>query len=229
MGNTRYPIAETILALAHGPATEPVAAYLVVWTALSHVAKVVATRAGVRARFALRQNGTLRVRKVGALKMPEVIRPREEHLLSAALETLDADASTRLIAHTAVRYFCRRVPVLGGERVTQDAYRQRPRGVLDVGATLDPRYPVWSFVDAALLQRYLGGEQTAEACQRLLGQIAEVLATIHRNLLGAEEAQQGEANAELATRALPLLTALVEALLAVPPETPVFDDSGVSA
>lgn len=215
MNELRCPVAVRLLKLADGQQSDPVVAYLLAWSALEHVSCVVGEATGLRARFALHQNGVLRVRKEGGHKMPEIVLPRHEDLLNRALKSVAPDACRDLILHPATRYLAGRIPLLDGRPVVSDAYRQHPRGVLDVGSTLDPRYPVWSFVDANALRRYAGGERSPELSNRLLEQIAEVLATIHRNLLGTCQEAKGENDTELAARALPLLVALVKALMDV--------------
>ncbi len=154
--------------------------------------------------------------KKGVTRCLRIVLPRHEDLLKRALKSVAPDACRDLILHPAT-LLGRSRPTAGWPSRGQQclAYRQHPRGVLDVGSTLDPRYPVWSFVDANALRRYAGGERSPELSNRLLEQIAEVLATIHRNLLGTCQEAKGENDTELAARALPLLVALVKALMDV--------------
>lgn len=78
-------IAERLAAVAREQAGDPVVAYMIAGTALEGIVRVLAAREGVRGQFSLRQNGTLRLRKVGEVKMPEVYPPRPEHQLRATL------------------------------------------------------------------------------------------------------------------------------------------------
>ncbi len=71
MNELRCPVAVRLLKLADGQQSDPVVAYLLAWSALEHVSCVVGEATGLRARFALHQNGVLRVRKEGGHKMPE--------------------------------------------------------------------------------------------------------------------------------------------------------------
>ncbi len=213
MGALTLPSARRLLQLAQGVSGEDsVAAYLCAWAAFDHAVGALAGRAGVKAQFGLRKNGTLRTHAVGDAKMPETIPPRPEQERAAALRSLTPEAQDRLIRHPATAALSRRVPRLNGRPIAYDSRKQRLTGVLDVTATLDPRYPVWVSIDGAALRAWLGGTQADTVREGLVGQIVSVLETIQRDLRRSAGPDEGEANVELARMALPLLVLLVEAL-----------------
>ncbi len=214
MGVLTLPAARRLLRVAEAISGEdPVAAYLCAWAAFDHAVGVLAARAGVRAQFGLRKNGTLRTHTVGGAKMPEVSLPAPEQQRAAALHALTLEARDRLIRHPAAAALAHRVPTLNGRLVAYDSRKQRLTGVLDVPATLDPRFPVWAPIDGAALRAWTGGVRDAAKRDDLVGQIVAVLETIHRDLRLAAGPDEGEANVDLAKSALPLLVLLVEALL----------------
>lgn len=214
MGALTLSSAHHLLRLAREVSAEdPVAAYLCAWAAFDHVVGTLSVRAGVKAQFALRKNGTLRTHAVGDAKMPETLLPRPEHERAAALRSLTPEAQDRLIRHPATAALSHRVPQLDGRPIAYDSRKQRLTGVLDVSATLDPRYPVWAFIDGAALRAWLGGVQDDAVREGLIGQIVTVLETIRRDLRRSTGPDEGEANVELARAALPLLVLLVEALV----------------
>lgn len=213
------PLARRMMALAEVARHDPGAAYACLWTAFLHARAVIAAAGGVKANFSLRKNGTLRTRPVGTtpglkvLKMPEVYPPRDEVATQALIRRLSPELKDHLIEHTAVAYFVSRVPRLEGRAVLQDAYHQRPTGVVDVAKTSDPRYPIWCPIDGDARRAYLAGERDPEVQTALVTQILALLTTIYANLLVSPTPDGGDANADVAAHALPLLMVLVPGAL----------------
>lgn len=202
-------VARRMMTLAAGNAADVVVAYLCAWTAAETLIRSLSRIEGVRPQFSLRPNGTLRTHKVGDVKMPDLIPPRPDHQLRAALKHLPSEARDRLISHPAVRTLARRVPTLNGKPVRKDAYGQRLSGVLDVAMTRDPRYPVWCTVDVEAMERYLTDSGTPAVAEELVWQVAIVLRTVQSNLMVDDE----DADATVARAALPLVRIVVEGWL----------------
>ncbi|MBN1247415.1 MAG: hypothetical protein JXC32_07135 [Anaerolineae bacterium] len=203
-------VAERVLRVAETSEArgDAVVAYLCAWVAVSRLVTVIAWRSGVRPQFSLRQNGTLRTRKEGGYKVPELTPAREDHQWRAALEALLPAEARRLLVHPNVRALATRVPTLDGKRVLKDAYGQRPSGVLDVALTRDIRYPVWHTV-ALAAPAEVGPETGGSDVAETLWQLGVLLRTIQSNLL----AEGQDADAELAQLGLPLVRLLAAGLL----------------
>jgi hypothetical protein len=205
MAGSVAAVAQRMMALATQNVADPVVAYLCAWTAAQTLITSWSWQEGVRPQFSLRRNGTLRTHKVGDLKMPDVIPPRADHQLRAALKHLAPDAQDRLIVHPAVLDLARRVPTLNGKPLLKDAFGQRITGVLDLAMTRDPRYPVWCTVDVRAVKKYLAGQRTGKATESLVRQITVVLRTVHSNLL----MDDSDADEVVAQKVLPLVGILV--------------------
>jgi len=193
-------------------------AYLCYWSAFTNIYAILAAQQGARPHFGLRENGTLRTRRVGALKMAEVDPPPESELLDKACAGLDAALKHKLLTHASARFFVQRTPVWQGKNIAVDAARQRLNGVLDMRCTFDARYPVWRPVDAALYARYVraaeAGTVDEEARDFLARQILDVLYTVAQNLLYSNKPASDENAPAVIDHALALLAALVEGWLA---------------
>lgn len=189
-------------------------AYLCYWTAFTNIYAILATQQGARPHFGLRENGTLRTRRVGALKMAEVDPPPERELLDKACAGLDAALKHKLVTHASARFFVQRTPVWQGKRIAVDGARQRLNGVLDLRCTFDARYPVWRHIDAALYTRYVraaetgtGDEQTRDVLTR---QFLDILQTVAHNLLYVDSLTSDENAPTVVDHALALLSGLIE-------------------
>jgi hypothetical protein len=198
--------------------TQRASAYLCYWSAFTNIYAVLAAQQGARPHFGLRENGTLRTRRVGALKMAEVDPPSESELLDKACAGLDATLKHKLITHASARFFVQRTPVWQGKTIAVDKARQRLNGVLDMRCTFDARYPVWRPIDAALYARYVRAAEMGAADEQardvLVRQILDVLHTVAHNLLYSNK-PTGDENAPLVIdHALALLSDLVEGWLA---------------
>ncbi len=193
-------------------------AYLCYWSAFTNIYAVLAAQQGARPHFGLRENGTLRTRRVGALKMAEVDPPPESELLDKGCAGLDGGLKHKLITHASARFFVQRTPVWQGKTITVDGARQRLNGVLDMRCTFDARYPVWRPIDAKLYARYVRDAETGtvdEQAQDILArQILDVLQTVAQNLLYNSKSTADENAPAVIDHALALLSSLVEGLLA---------------
>ncbi len=193
-------------------------AYLCYWAAFTNIYARLAAQQGARPHFGLRENGTLRTRRVGALKMAEVDPPAESDLLDKACAGLDGALKHKLIIHASARFFVQRTPVWQGKNIATDKARQRLNGVLDMRCTFDARYPVWKPIDAALYARYIragdAGPADEQAQNVLARQLLDVLHTVAQNLLYSSQPAGDENAPAVIDHALALLSSLVEGWLA---------------
>jgi len=209
MSVERPCLAKRMLAMAEHCQDGPDVAYLCAWAAAEVLISSLAREAGVRPTFSLRQNGTLRTRRVDGLKVPHVVPPREDHLMRTALRELPNPARRRLVMHPSVGSLARRVPTFGGAEVRRDSFRQRLNGVMDLALTRDVRYPVWHGISQEAVAACVNGVDAQHVGVDLLFQIAVVLRTIRSNLmLGVDD------TAEAPTKlGFPLVRILVEGWL----------------
>jgi hypothetical protein len=198
-----------MVAVAAAHEQDPEVAYLCVWAAITRLVTAISRHDGVRPQFSLRRNGTLRVRKVGGIKLPEVMPAREDHQWRAAIRHLLPEDVRDLLSHKALRVLATRTPLLNGKPVLRDAYGQRPVGVLDVALTRDPRYPVWHTLDLAALDAALAAPDVSPDNCPPLWDATILLRAVHSNLFSAD----GDANAAVARLALPVARLLAEALM----------------
>jgi hypothetical protein len=196
-------------------------AFLCYWTAFANIYTVLAAQSGLRPHFGLRQNGTLRTRKVDAglagptVKMAEVYPPTEKAKLDNVLKHFSEDLKHRLMTHPSTHFFVYRTPMWDGCPLERDAFKQRLNGVINIGATVDARYPVWCPLNASLYKQYMHEKPSPKAKNVLSKQILDLLTTIHLNLLQGtrnaltDEQVKGENSATVVEKAWPLLAMIV--------------------
>ncbi len=207
-----YNLTQSLLTRAQASQADPALAFLDTWLAFTRLAHVVAHEAGLRPTFGLRQNGTLRQRKIEQFKLAEVYPPAESSVLEKAFARLDAAAQHALIAHSSARFFVFRTPTWEGKPLAHDAFRQRLNGVIDASLTLDPRYPAWTPIDIEAYQHY-SAESPEEQRAALARQLYAAPLATARNLLYAGAAAAGELTPAVLGHALALLRVIVEGLL----------------
>jgi hypothetical protein len=218
------PFATSMIQLAEQVMqTDPSAfqAFVCYWTAFANVYTILATQSGLRPRFGLRQNGTLRTRKVKVdaaspiIKMAEVYPPTEKAKLDNVFKHFSDDLKHRLIIHPSTHFFVYRTPTWGGHPLKRDAFKQYLNGVINVGATVDARYPVWSPLSVYLYKQYSQEGPNSKARNVLSKQILDLLNTIHLNLRHRAQNIPGDKQAEdendstVVAQALPLLSMIV--------------------
>ncbi len=201
-------------------------AFVCYWAAFMSICNTLAVQSGLRPHFGLRQNGTLRTRKVkldlagSVVKIAEVYPPTEKAKLENVFKHVTDDLKHRLITHPGTHFFVYRTPMWEGRPLKRDAFKQRLNGVLYMEATVDARYPVWSPLSIDLYKRYVHEGPTPQAKNVLSKQILDLLNTIHLNVLygtqrvGIQRVHddthaEDENGATVVAQALPLLSMIV--------------------
>ncbi len=208
-------VASAMLALVEHSDSQPVQKFLCYWVAFTNIQIHLAAQAGLKPRFGLRKNGTLRTHNVHGVKMAEVSLPTERAQYDKALASFSSDLKHQLILHESTRFFVYRAPVWQTYPRHQDALKQRLNGVANLALTLDARYPIWAPLDVQLYEHYLEGEQTQKASDALVHQIFDVLRTVYSNLLYAD-LDVAENSSVVVGHALALLTLIVHGFLPEP-------------
>lgn len=164
------------------PETE-IQQFVCCWTAFEAIYTTLGQRAGLKAGFVLRRNGTMQTRKLGKIKIVDVHVPSEEAQIDAVFAQLSNALKHRLIAHPSTAFFAERTPTWKGQPIEMDGFGQRLNGVIDVGRTVDRRYPVWCPLQIALYRQYVrqgGDDKTRDLLAR---QVIGILQAVRRNLI----------------------------------------------
>ncbi|MBN1937240.1 MAG: hypothetical protein JW934_21450 [Anaerolineae bacterium] len=179
-------IVQAMIHLAQGIEVGPEAEiqqFLCYWTAFEAICAALGQRAGLKPGFVLRRNGTMQTRKLGKLKIVEVDVPSQEAQIDAAFSHFSDDLKHRLILHPGAAFFAERTPTWGDRAIEVDGFGQRLNGVIDVGRTVDRRYPVWSPLQLVLYRQYVrqgGDDKTRDLLAR---QVIGILQAVRRNLV----------------------------------------------
>ena len=199
---------KAMLALAQQLPADPqslVQSYMCYWIAFTSLAWRLARETGLNPTFGLRQNGTLRTRKEGDLKLAEIYPPTDKAILDRAARSFTTDTKHALIVHPSTHFFVNRTPTWNGESLKYDAYHQKLNGVVNISSTLDPRYPAWCPIDRTLHTHYIHNATPGKAQDHLAHQIVEILHVLYRNLLYAGPETKGENTTEVIEAGLGLL------------------------
>jgi hypothetical protein len=188
---------------------DPRQGYICYWMAFNVIYTALAAASGLRPEFSLRRNGTRVTRRVGAVKVTQVHPPSESAQINAAFGHLSADLKHQLIVHEDTPFFVYRKPTWRGTALETDTFRQRLNGVINVGHTIDPRYPVWSPIDVKLYRQYTNKGPDDATRDILARQVLDVLCTVRGNLLYGGEPADAESSAQVVGKALPLLAKVV--------------------
>jgi hypothetical protein len=212
MVSVECPTAEAMLSLSRSLNDYPIQAYLCSWTAFDSIIRLIARQSGVKPQFNLRKNGTLKMKDVGGLRMPNVTPPRKKDIYGSILEKLDIRIKHALIVHKSVEVCAYRTPTFNNRVVKSDRRGQQLNGILDISRTLDPRYPIWCPITLVWYKTYLRGEADNEMRDNLVVQIVNILQTLRENILYDDGKNSQECGGNLVVCAQPLLNMLINGL-----------------
>lgn len=190
--------------------TEPLSRFACFWMAFNNIYVVVADRNGLRPKYD-RRNGELATERRAHVAVPKVKPPKERDQIQSVFAALTDDVKHSLIIHSSTAFFVRRTPCWRNTRIEHDATGQRLNGVLNVGFTIDKRYPVWSPVDPNEFERYASGD--VQLRNSLSNQILWMLYTIRNNLFHGGKLADDANDLEVVEKALPLLMMIVNSFL----------------
>jgi hypothetical protein len=189
--------------------------FMCYWAAFNNIYVTISERAGRRAQLRRNPDGSIRTREIAQVKIPEVSTVSEREQIDSVFQQFPDDLKRALVEHTSAHFFVHRTPRWRGQPVVQDEGGQRLNGVLNVGYTIDARYPVWTPVDIIEFDAYQQGDRTAERRDALAKQILDVLYTVRNNTFhGGKRADDANDN-QVLTEALPLLAMIVKSFVRV--------------
>ena len=185
--------------------------YFLLWTAFSNIYQAIAAQAGLQSRLVTDKNGDVLTRLNGSLQIPVVDPAGERDQIRLALEALPGEVKHSLVCHPATRFFKDRSPYWDGQKIEQDAFGQKPNGVLHVSHTTRPDYPVWSPIDPPAFDKYLAGSEDPELRDFLAGQVLDLLFTVRENLVHLSRKFDDSNDHAVIEHALSLLQYIVRA------------------
>jgi len=210
------PVASSMLKVADGfveAHTHPLHVFTWYWTAFNNIYVTVADRKGKKAELQWDGDGNLKTRALGAVTVPKVKTVSEQEQLQLAFEEFSDDLKTFLVAHENTLYFAQRTPSWWGNAVAVDANGQPVNGVINVGYTVDLRYPVWSPIDTKALLDFRADLSKVELRDSLARQVLELLYTVRNNTFHGGKQADDANDQEVLQRAVPLLAAIVRAFV----------------
>lgn len=191
----------------------PVEKYFLLWTAFSTIYSTIANQKGRRTELVVDDDGMVVTSQNGSVKIPEVREIRERDQLYAALEDFDDQLKHSLIVHPNLVFFLKRSPFWQGKKIETDAFGQRLNGVVDVISTTRSEYPVWSPLDQARYERYLGDPDDDENRDFLARQIVDLLFMMRKNLMRLGNVFDDASDIAVFENGLPLVEMIVSAFI----------------
>lgn len=196
------------------PAYPPFQEYVCFWAAFNNIYVTLADNRGPRATLKRENNGTVKTERKDNYTFAKVrLLITEEEQIREACTHFDAGLEDTLIRHPNAAFFVTRVPRWHGCEVRRDAFRQDLNGVISVGRTIDPDYPIWSPIDGTLYNQYISGAGGGTARRTLARQIVAVLYTVRNNIVHGGERSDDANDRSVVQHAFPLLRLIVLSLL----------------
>lgn len=213
---SEVPVAYSMVEVASQPcepARSALDRFCYYWMAFNNIYVAVADRQNYRASLKTDANGVVITSQCGHVKIPKVNTIPERKQIILAVAVFSDALKRQLITHPNVRFFAYRTPRWQRQAIECDGNGQRLNGVLNMGHTVDVRYPVVSPLDTVSYEDYLGGRGTSLTRDELTKQIVNLLYTVRNNTFhGGKEPSEAN-DLEVIEAALPLLKMIVESFL----------------
>jgi hypothetical protein len=206
------PVAYSMIALIKSVILvqlQPFQDFICYWTAFNNIYITIADQKGDRVKQRIKK-GIPVTRNVGGVTIPEVTVVTETKQIQMALEEFDDKLKHDLIIHRSTRYFVDRIPRWRSNPIEYDPSGQRLNGVINVGKTIDEKYPIWSPIDKKLYEHYLQNTSDANARHSLCEQIVNILYTVRNNTVHGGKRADDANDQDVIRRAFPLIKMIVE-------------------
>jgi hypothetical protein len=211
------PVAFSMVAVAERlPDNEPLQKYMTYWIAFNSIYVTLAQYAGEGPSLRKNDNGTVRTRSVATVQMAMVNAPSEKRQMRVAVNRMGSELRRALVTHPSTEFFVYREPEWRGRKIIIDGNGQRVNGVINVGRTVNARYPVWSPIEIDRYERCVKGDPAPDDVDKLAQQIIDVLYTIRNNTMHGGKRADYENDREVVAKALPLLQMVVSNFLLPP-------------
>jgi len=208
----KVPVAYSMVALAES-LQEVLQAFMCYWVAFNNIYATIATRQGCGSTLIRGRDGSIQTRQNGSVFIPKVRRCRERDALEKVFDTFSEVLKHEIIVHPSTAFFVRRIPVWRRQPIKFDRHAQRVNGVINVGDTVTPDYPIWSPIDIPAYERYISGEPNEGDRDLLAKQILFLLYTIRNNTFHGGKQPDDAIDSEVLAKALPLLKYIVHSFL----------------
>ena len=208
------PIAYSMIAAARRvrprrDGRHPFEQYFFFWTAFNNIYTTIAHSRGCRTRIKRDDDGSIATVANGNVNIPQVVIVPDRDQIHLAFQEFPDDLKHTLILHKGTEYFVGRIPAWQGAQIEYDALGQRVNGVINIDATSDSQYPVWSPIDLTHYEEYLGNPDNEENRNFLARQIVDLLHTIRKNLMHGGRKLDDANDIAVVANALPMLELIV--------------------
>jgi hypothetical protein len=152
---------------------------------------------------------TGRMRRIGAVEVPEVKPGFERKQIDAAIERMSAGAKHRIITALETRWFVERTPTLRRppKKLVKTQYPMN--GVLNLGYTMATHHEIWTPIDTIQFKSYAGENDDPLLQNMLVKQIVGVIYTVRNNTFHGGKLPEDENARDVVSRATELLKIII--------------------
>lgn len=183
------------------------------WAGFNSIYATVAERAGRKPELRTKADGSVRMRTIGSVVIPEVNAVSEREQIDLAFDQFSDDLRSFLAGHDSTRFFAYRTPAWGGFLRATDAKGQKINGVISVGRTIDAANIVWSPIETKEFEAFVADPTRADLRDSLARQVLDVLYTVRNNTVHGGKRADDANDSEVLDKAVPLLAAIVKSFL----------------
>jgi hypothetical protein len=196
-----------------GNGNQPLIEFICLWTAFNNVYTTIADRLGLRPRVKRYSDGTPKTFREEDFVMVRVDPVREREKIDLAYNLFSENLKHELIVNESTKYFVYRTPTLNGHKIENDGLNQRLNGIINVGLSVDPKFPVYSRIDINLFEKYLNNSHDERARNTLGRQLVYVLYTIRNNIFHGDKRNDDTDDRDIVSHAVPLMSVIVSNFL----------------
>ena len=180
--------------------------FMCYWVAFNNIYTKIADSDNKRPTLNRNSNGTVKTKTIANATIAKVEPVPEREQIKCALNKFSEDLKDQLIKHESTCFFLNRTPKMVDKI---DGFGQILNGVINVGHTVDPKYPVWRPIDKRAHAQYMENNQDNNAKNQLAKQILCVLYTIRNNVFHAGKRGDDATDLKVVEKAVPLLSMIV--------------------
>jgi hypothetical protein len=210
----QIPVAYSMIALVRQLSKierQPFHEFMCYWTAFNNIYTAIAEQKGYHAQLKTKKDGTIRTCRNGNVQIPDIkkaLTEREE--IELVFNEFDETLKHDLVLHTSSAFFVYRVPQWHGRLIEFDGSGQKLNGVLNVGYTIEDKYPVWSPVDIQAYERYAQSKPQKGDKDLLAKQILFLIYTVRNNTFHGGKMTDDDNDSNVIKKAIPLLSMIVD-------------------
>lgn len=220
--SSEVPVAYSMVALAQGHQASTghvFQSFLCYWAAFNNIYTTIHDRDGSpKQDYEWDENYDPHIpqtRTIDGVKVPKVTPyPFEWQQIQTARLKFRRDLQHELIMHDSAEFFACRTPLWDWSPIEHDNSGRRLNGVINVGHTLDRRYPVWSPLDRSAFESYRNDRDRRDFVRtRLVKQVTEIIYTVRNNISHGGKIADDRNDLDVVGKATPLLRMIVLSFL----------------